>query len=579
MKKLILSLSLVMFVVFCVGAVYSANEALSIGLTSNKATRQTALVTAVGSKAKDVASYTVTALDDLKAKFNCLDYNRSKDFSILVPGINQEVVLDWGFAGSGDVFQPLMPIKIKWKSPSVETNNGVSLAEFLRVVAQNEMAKNSFQLPALSWLGVSGYEPVKVFAIKAALLLTNKAQGKKAPDIKQELVRLLVRLSLSDNGTVLAGKRLSGFIPATIRELISSSMTHGELEKTLEFIDQIWAILVGNSTKPELNDIQGLGNSYCFIFNDPAIARDCYEKFSAYKEGDLSTQLNEYVSKRGYEVEADPAEFTKFDATIPAGTPVKVYEPAKKIIGFRSFGSSTSAEAINALPVTVKAAIQQSLNDHHVVLADSQDGHSWLVYATHNMSYVDAFSFAMISIVKAIKEYSNVKKISVESASKLREEINKEEEQINQIKEDIVLLNEAIRSKQIQIRSLRQRASRWTFKGTNDSIIRKCEAEVVELQSEVARKNIQLKSLLAKVRSSKEAANELMTFAKDMCGDSPDLAGIREQLVLSLSKVIKNTEHFKSNMPVYEYLVKCFKLYMPELTPILAQAFSVAKKD
>jgi hypothetical protein len=365
-------------------------------------------------------------------------------------------------------------------------------------------------------------------------------------------------------------------IPDEIREFISLTMPHGEFEKTLEFIDQIWTILIGSSTNLDSKDIQGLGSSYCFIFNDSNFATRCLGYLKNYKEkdGDLGSILKEYATKNGYEVVIDPSEFTKLDATIPAGTPTNVYEPAKKMIGFRSFGAATSAATINALPTEIKAAIKQSLGGGEVNLVDTHDGRAWLVYATSNMGYVDAFSGAMLSLVKALKDYAKVKKDLVAAdQSILQKETSLLIEQADKLKEEISELNRAIKSKQVQVHSQKQRGFIQRLRKTNDAVINGLEAEIRTMQADVSQKRLKL----AGIESKLENASELKTFANDICGESKDLASIREELVSSLSKIIKNTKQIQTNMPVYEYLVKSLNSYMPELTPILVRAFGVAK--
>ena len=52
-----------------------------------------------------------------------LDFDLSSKFSISVPGIDQEIVYDWGFAGSGDLFSPLVSIKPELRTIS-DSKNG-----------------------------------------------------------------------------------------------------------------------------------------------------------------------------------------------------------------------------------------------------------------------------------------------------------------------------------------------------------------------------------------------------------------------------------------------------------------------
>jgi hypothetical protein len=66
-------------------------------------------------------------------------------------------------------------------------------------------------------------------------------------------------------------------------------------------------------------------------------------------------------------------------------------------------------------------------------------------------------------------------------------------------------------------------------------------------------------------------ANEFAMFVKDLNSNVVEFKQIKNELISTLKWITQNTEHIKANMPVYQYLLNCFKWYLPELMPLVAQ--------
>src|SRR3990172_3758978 len=184
---------------------------------------------------KRVVDFGQHALDAI----NELDYFSAKDAVITIPTLNQELVINWGFAGSGDLFTALPMAKSLLRSTKIAQhgNEPFNIADLGALLAQDAITNKTKNLEMLSWLIDAEFGAFKVLCFKLFLLANDYRQDKiDAQTINNELLRLLVRLSLSSSDNVEdASKPLSQRLPRFIKELIQPEV--------LSLLDTTWSMI------------------------------------------------------------------------------------------------------------------------------------------------------------------------------------------------------------------------------------------------------------------------------------------------------------------------------------------------
>jgi|GEM_PF-4242654 len=710
------------------------------------------------------------AFTELLSSLKKFNYN-SKAISIPLPMVEQDVVISCkneSLGGSGNIFMPLPEIVIEIKNRTSKSD--VTLKDAIAALAKNEICKYSVQFPLLQWLSQTKATPANALIVKMLVLLICKLQSKQTPPVKQEIARLLVRLSLSENSGMFKNKQLSTFIPKEIKDFIKifcpTINSRAVIDQAFEFMDTFWMLLTHNADSVQISKANARGNVYCFIFKDAAFAQQCSTHFATYdKSSDIVPLVEKYAGANGYQVIDDKKEFDSYDH-IPKTTD-GTYDPAAKLIGFRSLGALSSAATAKDIPTEVATTIAFTKDLNTAINVSTTNGKHWVVFVTSSFGKMDALSLSILAVAKSFKQYAQAKKTLIEQNEevrtatqqqeqhnarireflkseegknaiitiengidailkenapvpnaaliKLKKEIEDLQEQvltkkefvktlmskparnetyrktqqarIDKLNTEITTLGETIAQKQINLATLENNLKKHKedvlkakkelealqqesgdaylvdseFTETEptedreslDQILNKRE-KVAELYQEVAR-NLQkevvqkqtelaaegkseivqkiavakysafiselnkaastltqeneevrdlmeckelvrlgetateittripeLEAKVGHILTAKKAqdviksvretyANEFVVFVKDLNGNVKEFKQIRDELISTLKWITQNTEHIRSNAPMYQYLLNCFKWYLPEMMPLVSQ--------
>lgn len=165
-----------------------------------------------------------------------LDYTTSRSFRLAIPNTRYEVVIDWGFPGSGEhnleLMLPLPSVPLK-----LEINEEASVAvpgkdsaftQFGKIVMENELRKlargNDGDVRAvLAQFGINPVlKPRAVFLLKLALLVQHAVKTQDFKFFTNELGFLLCRFVLSGDIDMQKAESLTEMLPASVVQTINT---------------------------------------------------------------------------------------------------------------------------------------------------------------------------------------------------------------------------------------------------------------------------------------------------------------------------------------------------------------------
>jgi len=219
-----------------------------------------------GSKGMDLGDF-FDNFRQVLGDVSSLNYFESFSMIFKVPGLEQQLVYDWGFGGSGNLFIPLPTVDAKIDSIGpfkfgINLNENVFMG-FGKVLLQDEILKRSKNLSFFKWLTLAKLTPIKLFVLKSILLLKETYQTGDVAMMKREIIRLLFRLSLVDDLKVIdKDKKFSSHYPssiATVFEIVAPGM--------MDLIDEVWFFIIGNH-EYNLTDFTNYLTVQGFAFQD-----------------------------------------------------------------------------------------------------------------------------------------------------------------------------------------------------------------------------------------------------------------------------------------------------------------------
>jgi len=255
-----------------------------------------------------IATFTQTVIETISQ----LNYYSACKLTVQFPATDYAIAIDWGFGGSEDIFAPLPTIPVKF----IPLNNQsaqkhIDLKELGTALLHDQMQHSVKQIPILSFLFEQQLNPFKVFCIKTFLLTKDLYQGRiDTHDVKIELARLLIKLSLSADLDGLEEKALTTYLPTFVNSAITPSIR--------TYIDKVWTMLTDKNKSLDLENIEQRLTRvvYACSFRTEAGAQACLELCKEQKPAHFINGT-------------DIKKFSHFSATqAPEGMPVQLAQAA-----------------------------------------------------------------------------------------------------------------------------------------------------------------------------------------------------------------------------------------------------------
>jgi hypothetical protein len=298
-----------------------------------------------------------------------LNYHTAREIVVSIPQLNQELVINWGFSGSEDIFSPMpqIPVQLRPILPQPgETAQIFSLKELGAALAQDALAQHVAQLPLLRWITQAHLTPARLFYLKL-FILAQTYQQHHAMDpfaLGNEILRLLIKLSLADNPG-LESITISQHIPAPLRDFINETIPY-----VIEIIDTLWMGLKDKT-----------------ITLDPAqFARLCPRTVYAIP------------------VATDSAA-TLYLATLQQRYTAQEFMTGKSVLRFTSMGTAFSTSRI---PKELSDAAQKVSTFPQFIKAEDTHGHHWVACVTDQLELIDSVKMSALILARAIAEYTAI---------------------------------------------------------------------------------------------------------------------------------------------------------------------------
>jgi len=235
-------------------------------------------------------------------------YRTAQEFKLELPGINQEICIPFGFTGSGDIFSPLPWVSVTLRATKTKTaaaaHDAPNMLALAKILAQDKLIQASKQFPLISWLSDQKLSPCKLFFLKTMLLVKDLYSQGDILYARNEIIRLVVRLSLTENnGVTDPTKPLSTHLPSGFTDLIKITCP-----QVIEIMDTFWKTLV---SKPHEGDLaQTLADTRSFVgvvMVDATEASICFQDFKNYTGTTFHQDLEATLASKGLQQIAMPA--------------------------------------------------------------------------------------------------------------------------------------------------------------------------------------------------------------------------------------------------------------------------------
>ncbi len=330
-----------------------------------------------------------------------LDYERSVELVVPLPGLDRELVYAWNFIGAGDPFLPLQKVVAKERmiKKAVESPSSGLIKDLGTLYFKNKVVQQAKTSDILNqWFGSIELSPSKIFALKMLLLLKSASQlGTEY--LKWELFKLLFRLSLSEDITLFdTSKKLSSYFPEVLTELVP---------EVFDMVDGIWASLFEQAVLPS-DGVHSIANIACYVFYDRENAELCFDTIKRFGSADVHESINTFSTVARMQI-VSLAQLQEFSAMAAKVSPqLNRISPLTKLIGVQDYGFIDFTKADSNLPAPLKAALLEAKTPD-IVMAQADDGYMWLAHKSYVLGYNDTVKYLTSSLVSAFKEYVNTR--------------------------------------------------------------------------------------------------------------------------------------------------------------------------
>ncbi|MBX9831128.1 hypothetical protein K2X40_04170 [Candidatus Babeliales bacterium] len=416
-----------------------------------------------------------------------LDYYTAKNLVLVIPGTGREIAIDWGFGGSGSMFDPFPTIEPQERLIKTDAQHE-SLAGLGSVLLKNELYKRSKSIPLIKWLVEKKVTPIKLFTLKLVLLFKN-AYTTDTSKVKTEVMRLLVRLMLSEElYSFDEEKAFSSYLPEG-----SVEMLHGVLPGSVEFVDELWHELITSTPRDVADD--ELLNVYAVVLHNQDAAKQCLKAFKHYEGVAFEQDVTSFLQGQGVEV-VDYVDLSKLGNIRPMINGRVMFSPITHLAAVTSFENVHENKNFKK-EVGIAA---DALRTGTLVLHEN-NGVYWLLSASNKLELAATAKQITITLVKALRAYVAAKKQLLSGTGKkaraYREKCEKYEAQCAQINE-FLALSEG-QASQLRLNAVLQ-AIQDDAKNAHQLALNQLDQEIAKVEKEIAQKNALIQKFQVQVK-------------------------------------------------------------------------------
>lgn len=331
-----------------------------------------------------------------------LDYERTVELVVPLPGLDRELVYAWNFIGAGDPFLPLQRVIAKErmiKKAMVTKATGFSIKDLGSLALKNTLVQQAKTSDILNqWFGKLELSPKAIFVIKIFLLIKS-ASRLGTEYLKWELFKLLFRLSLSEDIEFFdPAKKLSSYFPEVVTELVP---------EVFEMVDGIWASLFEQAVLPT-DGVHSVANVSCYVFYDRDNAEQCFDAIKRFGSADVKDSVDTFSKVTHMQI-VSLTQLQGFSAMAAKVSPqLNRISPLNKLIGVEDYGFIDFTKVDNTLPVQIRTALLAAKTPE-LVMAQADDGYIWLAHKSYVLGYNDTVKYLTSSLVSTFKEYVNTR--------------------------------------------------------------------------------------------------------------------------------------------------------------------------
>jgi len=362
----------------------------------------------------DIQSPLVELLQNIVDGVQNLDYHTSKEVVFKLPAVDQELCFDLEVPGSGDLFEPLPAIRGQLRTTHAQSGildkdatTADKFAELGKTLVKSELLKRSKDTEFAKWfLENSELSPLKLFVIKAALLLIDSIKKQDLDQLKIETICLLFRLSLTkDFGILNKDKPLTEQFPKEVREALGA--------KFCAYIDDTWATVIrgmNNETIKDILDTQkknaGL-TVQSFVCKDQVLAQAVFNHAKTYSGSDFQKYVTNFVKDKGKDIEiVEPKDFAPESSDNSNNSDDKDDDFSNKLATFRTVGGISNQAAVTELPAEIREKMTKASQLPVTINGQNAQGEYWVCHVTDRLGLFDTGKLGLAALVKALRQYA-----------------------------------------------------------------------------------------------------------------------------------------------------------------------------
>lgn len=327
------------------------------------------LPTGILAKLPEISSIDKSTIIDFGKKFFAdtldLNYMTAQELVIKLPASSQNLVIDWGFGGSGYMLSamPWVPVTIRASKDQAEAS--FNLAQLGKALAADKVTKEAKSVSMLKWFTDQQLSPLKLCSLKLFLLAKDFKQNVIGQQqVQTELLRLLVRLSLTDNlGVIDAQKPFSSCMPEMLQDLVERYMPG-----SLATLDYLLSMLI----------VEKSDNQATFISKLPRTVHAC--TFTSQTAADLYFQSLKHYPATNF---IDGSDIVIFDGVTATHTPANMPAELKD-----------AALAVTHLPELIKV---------------HSNGQHWIGCVTDRLGLTSTALLSASALLATVKEYTLIR--------------------------------------------------------------------------------------------------------------------------------------------------------------------------
>lgn len=537
-----------------------------------------------------------------------LEYFTSKSLTIALPN-NQELYIDWGFAGSGDILSGFPKIEIVFRTTTenkdskknlkiggTESDNSSFSLLLLKIFLKSKLKvlKETFEqyskeFAVFDWILKVDQSPFAPFVLKVLLLSKHSFDGDNARR-NIEIVRLIIRLVQSGLfNTVDYQKSLFSYLPESVKEFLDQNLS-GDVTT---FIDEVWASFGRGFKEYEFDstgsyDSKKIGTfASGYVFDDAKIASDCFDKIRAKKDVFSGSAFEDKMGKiipTTYET-IDFKDFAKYKG-------MKNY----KFVGYHNFGRVNKDSVIVAdvdkyLPEKMKNEILSATGLPKILKVEISDKETWILFATEKLNFFETIKMSFVSFLKGYEEFKQIRTKDLSVSDEIVKKAKLSDIEVIELKDlyskknNLKIDLDAFEIKRKKAEEDLKKRKTCAGKDQFSQDLLKVEQEKYD---QLLKEGLKFKENLARAEKRiKEleikAADNLLELAPDAAtmgknafklllnvfvtspelsemfaafkGNDPKYKDIRKNIVRRLTYVFRNAEDFKENLEIYQYLM------------------------